>query len=216
MRIRSIVGIEFHQQLSLFPFIPYGLSLSMSVAYRQLRQSKLAMHRTRAQTDFQTSCTLLQELGNRFWSAEAMARLGQRTMREMDKATSHAEHRHKRRHRKSVHNQATGQAPTESFSAQILPRAETSEDATQSHQTQYQSTATHENDSSHQITSETGASFSPVPPSSGTGFSEGDILSPWDANFSFDDIDAVFGGQLDLCFPTNFEELLMMGDPLSV
>jgi hypothetical protein len=219
MRIRSIVGVEFHQQLSLLPFIPYGLSLSMSVAYRQLRQSRLAMHRKRARTDFETSCTLLKELGMLFWSAEAVARLGQRTLQEVDRATSKAENRHRKRSRNHSHPSQTG-LPTESplngaeeRNTQKLRRIDIPEGSSDTQTEQARLVSAHETDSRYQTNSDNSL-FSPVPTSSVAGTSDMNIFSQWGATFNFEDMDAIFGGQLDLSFPTHFDELLMMGDPI--
>ena len=192
----------------------------MSLAYLQLRQSRLAMHQARERAHFEASCTLLQEYGARFWSAEAMARLGRRTLREMDKATSNAENRRRKRPRNSdrlshadvslrhSHDQATDHC-------QKLRRTDISGETFQAPLARIQPGSTQQTDSPTQIESDGNASFSPVPLSSGTDISDVDILSQWDANVNFENIDAIFGGQLDLSFPTNFDELLMMGDAAS-
>jgi hypothetical protein len=80
-----MVGQEFRGQLSLIPVVPYAVSLSLSVAYRELRHSKVPMYRARARSQLQANCVLLQELGEIFWSASAMAEMGEQTVREMDR-----------------------------------------------------------------------------------------------------------------------------------
>ncbi|KAJ9635446.1 hypothetical protein H2199_008449 [Coniosporium tulheliwenetii] len=87
-KVTSIVGEEFHGQLSLLPIVPYAVSLSLRVAYRDLRLSKTPMFRTRARKLLLANCSVLRELGDMFWSAVVMADLAEQTIREMDKAFS--------------------------------------------------------------------------------------------------------------------------------
>lgn len=82
------MGEEFHGQLSLLPIVPYAVSLSLRVAYRDLRLSKTPMFRTRARKLLLANCSVLRELGDMFWSAVVMADLAEQTIREMDKAFS--------------------------------------------------------------------------------------------------------------------------------
>jgi hypothetical protein len=44
------------------------------------------MYRTRAKAAIVANCRLLKELSNLFWNAEVMARMGERVLKEMDKA----------------------------------------------------------------------------------------------------------------------------------
>ncbi|KAH8690826.1 hypothetical protein BGW36DRAFT_432609 [Talaromyces proteolyticus] len=87
-RITAIVSHEPHEQLSLFPFIPYAVSLSLSVAYREMRRSKVPMYRSRAQNAMEANCHLLGSLGQIFWSAEAMAEFGNMTLKELSRVYS--------------------------------------------------------------------------------------------------------------------------------
>ena len=87
-RVTSIVGDEFYGQLVLFPFVPYAVSLSLSVAYREMRHNKVPMYRARAQVDHRTNCHVLENLGKIFWSASVMAEMGKSTLRELDKVYS--------------------------------------------------------------------------------------------------------------------------------
>jgi hypothetical protein len=86
--ITSIVDQEFRDQLSLFPFVPCAVSLSLSVAYREMRHSKIPMYRARARLKLQNICDLLQSLGQIFWSASMLGDMGQATIREMDRVYS--------------------------------------------------------------------------------------------------------------------------------
>ena len=84
-RLTSATAQEYREQLVLFPFVPYAVSLSLSVAYRELRHSKAPLHRSRARTSLQANCNVLQDLGKVFWSASMMANMCESTLREMDR-----------------------------------------------------------------------------------------------------------------------------------
>ncbi|KAF7155027.1 hypothetical protein CNMCM5623_005235 [Aspergillus felis] len=86
VRIHSIVATECAQDLPPLPIIPYALSLSMSVSYQQFRSSRLITHFNRAKASLQACCSLLESMGIYWYSAEAMARLGRRALREIDVA----------------------------------------------------------------------------------------------------------------------------------
>lgn len=86
--ISSTTIKEVRDQLVLFPFIPYAFSLSLSVAYREMRHNKMPMSRARARTQFQNNCEVLNRLGDIFWSASVMAEMGKSTLKEMDRVYS--------------------------------------------------------------------------------------------------------------------------------
>lgn len=100
-QIISIVDQEFRDQLSFFPFVPYAVSLSLSVAYREMRHSKIPMYRARARLKLQNICNILQSLGEIFWSASTLGDMGQATIREMDRvysAVANSQHRENQQH----------------------------------------------------------------------------------------------------------------------
>lgn len=100
-QIISIVDQEFRDQLSFFPFVPYAISLSLSVAYREMRHSKIPMYRARARLKLQNICNILQRLGEIFWSASTLGDMGQATIREMDRVYStvaNSQHRENHQH----------------------------------------------------------------------------------------------------------------------
>lgn len=84
----SIVGEEFYGQLSLLPVVPYAVSLSLRISYRDLRLSKAPIFRTRARRHLLSNCAILRELGDTFSSATVMVNLAEQTVREMDKVCS--------------------------------------------------------------------------------------------------------------------------------
>ena len=88
IRVTSIVGEEFHGQLSLLPFVPYALCLSLRVSYRELRLNKAPLFTMRARRQLLANCTLLRQLGNIFESAMMMVELAEQVLAEMDKVCS--------------------------------------------------------------------------------------------------------------------------------
>jgi hypothetical protein len=88
--LSSTVIRELRDQLTLFPFIPYAMSLSMSIVYREMRHSRLPLHRARSRAQFQILCDALSELSGIFWSASTTADMGKKLLKEMDRVVSAA------------------------------------------------------------------------------------------------------------------------------
>ncbi|KAJ6028766.1 hypothetical protein N7540_004342 [Penicillium herquei] len=76
-RVTSIVGEEFHNELCLFPIVPYAVALSLRVSYQTLQQSKAQIFQARARKQLVLNCQILRELGKIFYSASLMADLGE-------------------------------------------------------------------------------------------------------------------------------------------
>ncbi|KAJ5988229.1 transcriptional regulator family: Fungal Specific TF [Penicillium waksmanii] len=89
VRIYSIVAVECDNQLPPHPIVPYAISLSMGVSYRQLRSSKLITHFNRAKASLEACCSLLEKISPQWYSAEAMARLGRKALHQMDLNPEH-------------------------------------------------------------------------------------------------------------------------------
>lgn len=83
VRIHSIVASECADSLPPLPIVPYSITLSMGVSYRQLRSSKLITHLDRAKASLQACCSLLENISPYWYSAEAMARLGQKALHQV-------------------------------------------------------------------------------------------------------------------------------------
>ena len=88
LRITSDVGTDNHHRMPLLPFIPYAVSLSMSVSYLELRHSMIAIHRSRFRTELWKNCEILEVLGHVFPSASAMADMGKAILNEVDRIVS--------------------------------------------------------------------------------------------------------------------------------
>ncbi|KAI1492315.1 hypothetical protein F5X96DRAFT_403194 [Biscogniauxia mediterranea] len=87
-RIYSIVAEECLGQLAYMPTIPYGVSLALSVSYRKMRHSKVAMFRNRGKQAFRANTLLLKSLGDTFWTARTMVAMAEQVLQEMDKAVA--------------------------------------------------------------------------------------------------------------------------------
>jgi hypothetical protein len=84
-RIASAVPRD---NLSPVPFVPYAVSLALSVEYRKMRHSRLPMFRARSRAAFKSNCELLRRFGDRFWSARVVAALGELVLREMERTAN--------------------------------------------------------------------------------------------------------------------------------
>lgn len=71
--------------VSILPFVPYAVSLSLSVSYRKMRYSKVPMYRMRGKLRFKEVVALLKTLGEVYTCARVNAGLGEAILREMDK-----------------------------------------------------------------------------------------------------------------------------------
>jgi hypothetical protein len=87
-RVITIVKTEFGTTLSNFPFVPYAVSLALRVSYRELRFSKVPLHRSMARSQLLIVCALLEEYGCRFTFAQRLAALAAKTVRELDKVAA--------------------------------------------------------------------------------------------------------------------------------
>lgn len=188
-----MVGQEFRDRLSLFPFVPYAVSLSLSVSYRELRHSIIPMYRTRAQVSMKDNCDVLDGLKDIFWTAAVMADLAHVTLTQLER----------------VHSILTNAPPRDGNRAK-LPHSPNSERSTVDPwlvQSQRQSLAqdlaptgpaaprTTLDDRS---TKETTPLF---PPGGNTGRDTFDLFDP---DFDFENIDAFLVDNLDLSIPNWF------------
>ena len=62
------------------PVVPYAASLAMTVAYRQIRDSRTIEEQISARADLTSRCEILESLSSRWWSADVMAKLGRKVL----------------------------------------------------------------------------------------------------------------------------------------
>lgn len=80
------MGEEFRGQSLFLPFVPYALSLSLRVSYRDLRLTRVPLFRERSRKQLLQACGVLREYGEVYSSALALVEMVEQTLREMDKA----------------------------------------------------------------------------------------------------------------------------------
>ncbi|KAI7248977.1 hypothetical protein KC335_g18052, partial [Hortaea werneckii] len=90
--MESSYGLE----LNGLPFVPYSVSLALSVAYQHLRQSQFKHQQEDARAMVRQCVRILHALRRTWSSADAMATLAQKVLDELDRAPSLASFRVKR------------------------------------------------------------------------------------------------------------------------
>ncbi|KAK9796547.1 hypothetical protein SCARD494_04249 [Seiridium cardinale] len=86
--IVSLVSEELKRSLTFWAAVPYAVSLATSVAYTNLRTSKIPYKRKQAYSLFHSSCDALDELSTSFSSAQTMARLAKDTLHEFERVAA--------------------------------------------------------------------------------------------------------------------------------
>jgi hypothetical protein len=88
MQILSIMDDSQITGVVLLSIVPYAVSLSLSVACRDLRQSTTFTKRIRAQKMIEKGCHHLTILGKTFWSAILMGQTGRKILRDADELSA--------------------------------------------------------------------------------------------------------------------------------
>ncbi|KAF7553274.1 hypothetical protein G7Z17_g3741 [Cylindrodendrum hubeiense] len=86
--IVSIASEDLKSSITIWPVVPYVVSLATSVAYKSLRNSTIPYKRKQAYTLFHSSCGILDDLSKSFLSARAMAQLATDTMQEVERVAA--------------------------------------------------------------------------------------------------------------------------------
>lgn len=76
------------QSLQPLPVIVYAASLALSVAYQQLRSSRLQIEQEEACEDFRSACAVLKVLQRKWCAADAVASLAERVSVQIEKLPS--------------------------------------------------------------------------------------------------------------------------------
>ncbi|KAK3988856.1 hypothetical protein QBC44DRAFT_242714 [Cladorrhinum sp. PSN332] len=80
-----ILDVTSEYKLSPMPFIPYALSLSLSVAYRKWRFSKLPVFKTRGKADFQKVFSVLRDYSKIWGNAYLSVKLGDAVVKNLER-----------------------------------------------------------------------------------------------------------------------------------
>ncbi|KAK2767504.1 hypothetical protein FQN54_003661 [Arachnomyces sp. PD_36] len=86
-QITAITQLKSSKVLAPLPFIPYAVSVALSLTYRELRQSRLGMARELAYKQVGSCIEVLKEYSATWWSASKMVKLAVTALSELEKAT---------------------------------------------------------------------------------------------------------------------------------
>lgn len=87
-RLTTIMRTNFGFSLSSFPFIPYALSLALRVSYRELRFSRVPLHRSIARDRLLEICGLLERFAKIYGFVRRLVALAVKTVKEMDRVAA--------------------------------------------------------------------------------------------------------------------------------
>ncbi|KAG9793276.1 hypothetical protein ABEF93_005144 [Exophiala dermatitidis] len=81
-RIQELLSNGRHSHIPPIPLVPYAVGLSLTVAYRCLRDNA-DVDPEKARSDLATRCETLETLSTYWWTADAMARLGRKALKSL-------------------------------------------------------------------------------------------------------------------------------------
>ncbi|KAH8889054.1 hypothetical protein GQ53DRAFT_795467 [Thozetella sp. PMI_491] len=110
-----IVWITQNQAICPFLFVPYAVSLALTVKYRKMRYSQIAMFRNRGRAEFKEIIGVLKRMGETYITARVNAGLGESILKQMEKTACSL-----------VHDEADKTAPVNKRAAVATP-AQTSD-----------------------------------------------------------------------------------------
>lgn len=160
------------------------MSLAMSIAYREMRHSKLTIQRTRSRVQFQTLCDALTRLEGVFWSASATAEMGKKLLKEMGRVVSTVSSSERR-----LEHHSTTLTPEETSAVATV------HDPVMAGE---QMTTSGSGNTPAQMMQEVDYSMFGFTP-------DIDLFGMFDPAFDLDGFDACLEGNLNPAFPTNFQ-----------
>lgn len=195
------------------PIVPYALSLSMTVAYRELRYSTLITYVNRAKASLEACCQLLEGFSDRWWAAAAMVKLGRKALLSMKESNRSRKHRKNRPDRVWEGNPEQQRKVTDqSLSHETSNRSGVSLLLEAGQSIAGQPTLAGQTDSEVTVVMEPVSHPLQATPGSVDSLTD---LSPYEEEpqaGTVEDIDALFGGYLDLAFPTSFLDPIFMDE----
>lgn len=87
-RLTTTMRTNVGSSLSSFPFIPYALSLALRVSYRELRFSRVPLHRSMARDQLLGTCGLLERFSEIYGFVRRLVALAAKTIEEMDRVAA--------------------------------------------------------------------------------------------------------------------------------
>ena len=203
--IVSIISENFPRDLAPLPLVPYSLSLALSVAYKQFRQTGLITIRLRAARELNCRCKLLEKVSKTWISAIAMTDLGKRALRKAKRVYPVLNNPSEGRigplllAETAYSHQTTGPPPSRHVDKQAQPGT---------HQLYNATNSIPEN--SMPQSGIPNMSMTPENPeiytasSTMEGFSQYDPNVPFELDAAFEGFDDMFGGYLNPSLATNF------------
>lgn len=179
----------------------------MSVSYQQLRKSKLGTYFDRAKASLEACCILLEELSLYWYSAEAMSRLGRKTLQQIEGARPNSDEKSKSQ--PQPFSRAARQQSTLENGLSSLDHGQSTPLSTQCYEgghMEMNSTSLKDCDSLY------GEPPISSPQDTVSQSLERQISAEDSERNGFDDIDALFGEYLDLSLPTNFWDPIFIGN----
>jgi hypothetical protein len=207
-QVTVIVSQDGWGQLVLLPWVPYAVSLSLSVAYREMRRTKIPLYRARARGHLQENCSILERLGETFSFASTMAEMGKSTLHEMDRVYSVVK---ESRQRKTHRDRRSGVVEIRS-TRDITPLDAANEHGMPTpsvYYTRIADDAIGENQPSlppspptdWDLSEESFARFDQMNPGEFYDIPDFDVFANFDHSFDLEGVDNYLGGNLDLSFP---------------
>ncbi|KAK0775771.1 hypothetical protein LTR91_024636 [Friedmanniomyces endolithicus] len=187
--------------LHALPFVPYAVSLTLSVAYQHLRQSQFLHQQEDACQEFRKCTRILQSLRRTWSSADTMAALARKVQDEIERASSLASFRVTR----AVQRQAGDKAGAKEVDVPCAPALNGERTGLLG---AIHTTAT---DHMHGAVNAGGASGEQQPASVPLDAAEA-VEQPAASLGLFDGMDDVFGTYMDPNYPVNLDDLSFLDD----
>ncbi|KAH7153382.1 hypothetical protein EDB81DRAFT_454125 [Dactylonectria macrodidyma] len=208
--IISIASEDLKSSITVWPVLPYVVSLATSVAYKSLRNNIIPYKQKQAYGLFHKSCDVLGDLSNSFLSARAMAQLALDTMQEVGRVAVC-------RKANAMQDKVTPSQSRDAHSTgqtSMLDAAETGDSVILLNKQPHHSLDSRQTDSSSIDTTLFSQDIGSIP-DVGTDLG---IFSEFDSNFDLNRIDEFFTTALDPTIPMLSESWInipMLLEPLN-
>ncbi|PGH12971.1 hypothetical protein AJ79_03944 [Helicocarpus griseus UAMH5409] len=202
IRVVSLVGEEFRDQLSPFPIVPYAISLALRIFYRDLRLSKAPITRARSRKQLLIACGILRDLGESYSSALMLVKLAEQTVREMDKICS------------SMNAVQRNGAPATNTTlrGESAIGASTSVDRTSQDEAENRSVERPQSDNASGLQYQDGTDAGTIDPSLFDNVpADLDVFAHFDPDFNLGAIDAALGDNINPSFPMDLDFIYPAG-----
>lgn len=201
--IAEIASGDLKSSITIWPIVPYVVSLATSVAYKSLRNNTIPYKRKKAYALFHKSCDILGGLSKFFLSARAMAQLALDTMQEVERVATGR--KANVIHDKGMASQSRDAHSTDRIS--LLDDAGTSDSASLLNQQQNNPQDLRQVDYSSTIDT---ALFSQDAGTITDFANDVGMFSEFDSNFDLNRMDEFFTTALDPTIPLPFEDWVDM------